>query len=350
MRLVTGMPNDDLNKVPASIKRSEAAGYDIATTQENRHDPFLPLAVAAVASERIQLATSISIAFARSPMVFANLAWDLQKASAGRFVLGLGSQVKGHNERRFSVPWSAPAPRMRECVQAIRAIWGCWITGEKLDFQGEHYSFSLMTPNFTPEPLDGPTPAITIAAVGPVMMRVAGEVCDGARLHGFCTRKYIVEVALPRLEKSMAAVGRERSSFEISGGGFVATGATDEAVARAFEWVRTRVGFYGSTRAYWPVFEAHGLGSLGEKLNHMSKTGQWEAMAAEVSDDVVHLFAAVGRHDQLVNAMQARFGGLVDTVSAGTPVDDPDGLPFDLIADIKAIETPFKGFRTGACA
>lgn len=346
MRLVTGVPNDDLKKVPESIRRSEAAGYDVVTTQENRHNPFLPLAVAAVSSERIQLATSISIAFARSPMVFANLGWDLQKASRGRFVLGLGSQVKGHNERRFSVPWSAPAPRMRECVQAIRAIWACWGKGEKLDFQGEHYRFSLMTPNFTPEPMDEAPPAITIAAVGPAMMRVAGEVCDGARLHGFCTRKYLEEVAVPRLEAAMAAAGRQRAHFEISGGGFVASGATDEAVARAFEWVRTRIGFYGSTRAYWPVFEVHGLEDLGEKLNHMSKTGQWDAMAGEVSDDVVHLFAAVGRHDELVGAMQARFGGLVDTVGAGTPVDEPGGLPPDLIQDIQAIPTPFERFAT----
>jgi probable F420-dependent oxidoreductase len=346
MRLVTGVPNDDLNKVAASVKRSEAAGYDVVTTQENRHDPFLPLAVAAVCTHRIQLATSISIAFARSPMVFANLGWDLQKASNGRFVLGLGSQVKGHNERRFSVPWSAPAPRIREAVQAIRAIWDCWGKGDKLDFQGEHYRFSLMTPNFTPEPLDGPPPAITIAAVGPAMMRVAGEVCDGARLHGFCTRRYLENVAVPRLTAAMDKAARSRESFEISGGGFVATGATDEAVAKAFEWVRIRVGFYGSTRAYWPVFEEHGLEDLGEKPNHMSKTGQWDAMAGEVSDEVVHLFAAVGRHDELKAAVEARFGGLVDTVGTGTPVDEPGGLPPDLIQDLKTIETPFKGFQT----
>ncbi len=345
MRLVTGVPNEDLNKVPDSIQRSEAAGYDMVTTQENRHDPFLPLAVAAVSSQRIELATSISIAFARSPMVFANLGWDLQKASAGRFVLGLGSQVKGHNERRFSVPWSAPAPRLKECVLAIRAIWDCWSKGEKLDFHGEHYTFSLMTPNFTPESMAPPPPPITIAAVGPAMMRVAGEVCDGARLHAFCTRKYLEEVALPRLDKALTASGRSRGNFEISGGGFVATGATDEAVARAFEWIRVRVGFYGSTRAYWPVFAAHGLEDLGEKLNHMSKAGQWDAMAAEVSDDVVNLFAAVGRHDQLAAAMTDRFGGLVDTVGAGTPVDEPGGLPPDLIKDIQSISTPFNGFR-----
>jgi probable F420-dependent oxidoreductase len=229
-------------------------------------------------------------------------------------------------------------------VQAIRAIWACWGEGEKLDFQGEHYRFSLMTPNFTPEPMDEKPPPITIAAVGPAMMRVAGEVCDGARLHGFCTRKYLEDVAVPRLENAMAAAGRDRSKFEISGGGFVATGATDEAVAKAFEWVRMRVGFYGSTRAYWPVFEVHGLEELGEKLNHLAKTGQWDQMTREVSDDVVRLFAAVGRHDELKGAMEARFGGLVDTVSAGTPVDEPGGLPADLIQEIQSIETPFVGF------
>ena len=345
MRLTTGIPNTDLNAIPAAIQRAEARGYDVVTTQENRHDPFLPLAVAAVNSESITLATSISIAFARSPMVFANLAWDLQVASKGRFVLGLGSQVKGHNERRFSVPWSAPAPRMRECVLALHAIWHSWKTGERLSFEGEHYRFTLMTPNFTPEAMAYPVPAVTIAAVGPAMMRVAAETCDGVRLHTFCTRRYLENVAIPRLEGTLSHHGKARDSFEISGGGFVATGATDEAVARAFEWVRTRIGFYGSTRAYWPVFAEHGLEDLGEKLNHMSKTNQWEAMAAEVSDDVVHEFAAVGRHDQLRAAIAEQFGGLVDVIGAGTPVDEPGGLPADLIQDIQSIATPFRGFN-----
>jgi len=344
MRLITGVPTDTLQKIPAAIRDAESRGYDIVATQENRHDPFLPLAVAAVNSESIQLATSISIAFARSPMVFATIAWDLQQASGGRFMLGLGSQVKGHNERRFSVPWSAPAPRMRECVQSIRAIWRCWSTGERLDYQGDHYQFSLMTPNFTPEPLQASLPPISIAAVGPAMMKVAGEECDGVRLHAFCTRKYLEDVALPRLQSALESAGRDRSAFEISGGGFVATGATDEAVARAFEWIRTRVGFYGSTRAYWPVFEAHGLEELGARLNHMSKANQWQDMAAEVSDDVVRLFAAVGRYDELAAAINERYGGLVDAIGTGTPVDEPGGLPPDLVQEIKAVATPFSAF------
>jgi probable F420-dependent oxidoreductase len=345
MRVMTSLPQHDLRLIADATARIEARGYDGVTVPENRNDPFLPLAVAAVNSTRIELATGIAIAFARSPMVVANTSWDLQRASGGRFVLGLGSQVKGHNERRFSVPWSAPAPRVREYVQALRAIWRCWQSGEKLDFEGEHYRFTLMTPNFTPPPLETAPPPVTIAAVGPVMMRVAGEVCDGARLHAFCTRKYVENVVMPRLERGMAVAGRARENFQITGGGFVATGPDDAAVARVFEWVRTRVGFYGSTRAYWPVLEQHGLEDLGEKLNHMSKTGKWDAMAAEIDDDVVHLFCAVGRHDQIAKAIEERFGGGVsDAVSDSAPGAGDGAMPPDLIQDLKRIPTPFRGF------
>jgi probable F420-dependent oxidoreductase len=346
MKVTTGIPLQDLNKVPGAVKRIEAQGYDGINTQENRQDPFLPLAVAAVNTERLELATSIAISFARSPMVFANIGWDLQKASHGRFVLGLGTQVKGHNERRFSVPWSAPAPRMREVVQFIKATWHSWQTGEKLHYEGEHYKVTLMPPNFVPDPLDGPSPALTIAAVGPGMMKVAAEECDGVRLHPFSTRQYLDNVSMPRITKGIAQGVGERNHFEISGGGFIATGSTDEQVAKAFEWVRMRIGFYGSTRAYWPVFEEHGLHDLGEKLNHMSKTNQWDAMTDEISDDVVHLFAAVGRHDELCTAVEARYGGLVDSISIGTPVDEPGGLPTDLIADIQRIDTAFTSFAS----
>lgn len=345
MRVNTTIPQHDLALVPDAVRGIEARGYDGITTLENRHDPFMPLGVAAVNSERLQLATGIAIAFARSPMAVANIGWDLQKASNGRFVLGIGSQVKGHNERRFSVPWSAPAPRLREYVEALRAIWHSWQTGERLNYEGEHYRFTLMTPNFTPEPIDCPSPPITIAAVGPGMMKVAGEVCDGARLHAFCTRKYLENVVLPRLEKAMARGNRPRDEFEITGGGFVVTGPDDETVARMFEWVRMRIGFYGSTRAYWPVLEQHGLQNLGEKLNHMSKTDQWDAMTGEISDDVVHLFAAVGRHDQIARAIQTRFGGLTDSVSDSASSEMDGGMPPDLIDDIRRIESPFQGYR-----
>lgn len=337
MRVETSLPNHDLRQVGPAAARLEAMGFDGITTQENRHDPYLPLAVAAVNTTRLGLATSVAIAFPRSPMVAANVGWDLQKASGGRFELGLGTQVKGHNERRFSVPWSAPAPRLEEYVRSIKAIWRTWSTGEPLAFDGEHYRFSLMTPNFTPEPLDGPPPRITVAAVGPGMLRAAGRVADGVRLHPFCTRDYLEGSVLPQLDRGLTSSGRDRSGFTIAGGGFVATGPDDESVAREVEWVRYRIGFYGSTRAYWPVLEAHGLGELGQQLNHLSKNDGWDRMAGLIDDDTLRLFAAVGRHDEIVAALAKRFGGISDSVALGTGVDGDLSIPPELLDDIRAI-------------
>ena len=331
MTSISGNSLNEAGKIAATL---ENHGFTGITSQESRQDAFLPLAIAATHAEKLELRTSISIALARSPMSSAMMAWDIQQASKGRFTLGLGSQVKGHNLRRFSVPWSPPAPRMREYVQAVRAIWDCWQNDSKLDYQGEHYQFTLMTPNFTPEKLVGPLPRIEIAAVGPVMLKVAAEECDGVMLHGFCTRKYLEQAVMPRLERGLERSNRTRSQFEISGGGFVATGEDDEAVAKMFEWIRMRVGFYGSTPSYWPVFEAHGLEDLGHKLNDMSKKGQWDEMTSEISDDVVHLFAAVGRHDQLVDELSERFSDLVDIVSL--PLDTPP----DVVQEVRSIATP----------
>lgn len=344
MRVLTTIPQANLQDIPAAVRGIEQDGYDGVTTMENRHDPFLPLAVAAVNSERLQLSTGITIAFGRSPMVVANLGWDLQAASGGRFVVGLGSQVKGHIERRFSGTWTAPAARMREYVEALKAIWRCWETSGPLDYRGEHYSFTLMTPHFRPEPLTSPPPPVTIAAVGPAMMRVAGEVCDGVRLHPFCTRKYLEETVMPRLDGALTASGRGRAQFEIVGGGFLATGPDDATVARMFEWVRQRVGFYGSTRAYWPVFEAHGLEDLGLKLNRMARDDQWTEMTAEVPDDVVALFAAVGRHEEIAAAIEARFGGISDAINTSSSSEIAGDMPPDLIQDIRRIPTAFEAY------
>lgn len=345
MQIFTTLDQSDLGNIPKEAQRIETAGYDGVLTQENRHDPFLPLGVAAVHSERLQLGTGVAIAFPRSPMIMANLSWDLQVASKGRFILGIGPQVKGHNERRFSVPWSAPAPRIREYVQSLRAIWHSWKTGERLAFEGEHYSFSLMTPNFTPEPMDYSPPPITVAAVGPSMLRMAGECCDGVRLHGFCTPRYFHNVIWPELEAGLAKSGKSREQFQVSLGGFIVTGATDEEVAKQLNFVRSRIAFYGSTRAYWPVLEQHDLVDLGEKLNHMSKNNQWREMTAEISDDVIELFAAIGRHDQLVNEIEKQFGGLMDVVADSASYDMPGRLPADVIQDIQTIKTPFNGFH-----
>jgi probable F420-dependent oxidoreductase len=340
MQVFTTIPQADLNAIPEAVRRIEADGYDGVVTLENRHEPFMPLAVAAVNSQKLRLATGVAIAFPRSPMVAANVGWDLQKASGGRFELGIGSQVKGHNERRFSVPWSAPAPRMQEYVEAVKAIWATWERGEPLVYEGEHYRFTLMTPNFTPEPLDTPPPPVTIAAVGPAMLRVAGRVCDGVRLHSFCTREYIESQVLPQLRIGLDQSGRDRSSFAVSGGGFLCTGATDEDVARQVDWVRYRIGFYGSTRAYWPVLEEHDLLDLGQHLNHLSKTDGWDQMAGLVDDDVVRKFAAVGRHDEIAAAVEERFGGISDAIGASASPEIPADLPPDVIQDIQRIPTP----------
>jgi probable F420-dependent oxidoreductase len=344
MRVFTTLPQEDLRAVGRAAREIEADGYDGVVAMENKHDPFLSLAIAGVETSRIELHTGVAIAFARSPMAVAQVGWDLAGATQGRFVIGLGSQVRAHNERRFSVPWSPPAPRMREYVRALRAIWQCWKTGGKLDYQGEHYRFTLMTPNFTPEPIAAPPPAVMIAAVGPAMLRVAGEECDGVKLHGFCTRRYIEESVMPRLAEGFAKSGRRRENFEISGGGFLATGPDDATVARMFEWVRSRVAFYGSTPSYWPVFELHGLEGLGQKLHAMSREGRWREMTREVPDDVVHLFAAVGRYDEIAGAIEARFGGLVDAINLRANAELPGKFPRELIDDVRRVPHAFGGF------
>ena len=342
MRVFTSLPQSDLRQVGPAAQKIEADGYTGVATQENKHDPFLSLAVAGVATKRIELHTSVAIAFPRSPMVAANIGWDLAASTGSRFTLGLGSQIRPHNEKRFSVPWTPPAPRLREYIQSLRAIWRAWREGGKLAYEGKHYRFTLMTPHFVPEPYDGPLPRIGLAAVGPATLKVAAEEADGAKLHSFCTRKYLENRIMPILNEGLAKSGRKREQYEISGGGFVVTGKDDEAVAKLFEYVRYRVAFYGSTPSYWPVFDEHGLGDLGRKLNEMTKQGLWDKIAAEVPDDVVHLFAAVGRHDQIVKALEPRFGGLVDSIGASPDPAKPSDLPPGLIQDIQRLPTRYR--------
>jgi probable F420-dependent oxidoreductase len=342
MRVFATVPQEDLGRVGPAAQAIEAEGYDGIVAMENKHDPFLALAVAGAATRRIELHTGVAIAFARTPMAVAEVGWDLAGSTGGRFVVGLGSQVRAHNERRFSVPWTPPAPRIREYVRVLRAIWHCWKTGEMPAFEGEHYRFTLMTPNFAPEPIAAPPPAIMIAAVGPAMLKVAAEECDGVKLHGFCTRKYLTDEIMPRIEAGLAKAGRTRAQYEISGGGFLATGADDAAVARRFEWVRQRVAFYGSTPAYYPVLATHGLEDLGHKLNAMVRYGRWAELADEVPDDVAHLFAAVGRHDQIVKAIGERFGSLVDALTLRG--DGVGEVPPDLVSEIRGVPHAFAGF------
>lgn len=341
MRVFTTVPQHDLRQVGAVARQAEAEGYDGIVAPENQNDPFLALAVAGAATERIELHTGVAIAFARTPMAVAEVGWDMAASFGERFVIGLGSQVRAHNERRFSVAWTPPAPRMREYVQVLRAIWQCWKAGDKPAYEGQHYRFTLMTPNFTPPPIASPPPAVMIAAVGPAMLRVAAEECDGVKLHGFCTRKYLTDAIMPRIEAGLAKTNRARANYEISGGGFLATGPDDESVAQRFEWVRQRVAFYGSTPAYYPVLAVHGLEDLGLKLNALVRQGKWNEMAKEVPDDVAHLFAAVGRHDEIVGAIERRFGGLVDALTLRG--DGVGEVPPGLVQDIRRVPHLYRG-------
>jgi probable F420-dependent oxidoreductase len=337
MRVHTGIPVNDWKAVGPAAQAAEERGFDGLLSFDIQTDPFLPLAFAALATQRVELGTGIAVAFPRSPMVVAQIAYDLHRQSGGRFHLGLGAQVKGHNERRFSVPWGPPAPRMREYVESLRAIWRCWEDGEPLRYEGEHYRFTLMTPEFSPPPTGLPPIRVSIAAVGPAMLRVAGRVCDGVRLHGFATRRYVEDVCLPQIEAGLAASGRSREQFEVSGGGFIASGADDAAVAKQLEEFRYRVAFYGSTRSYHGVFAVHGWDELGHELHEMSKRGRWSEMAAAVPDEVLHAFAAAAPYDALASAVADRFGGIVDTIALGFPPEVPGGFVRELLQDIQRI-------------
>jgi len=315
----------DLAEIARGARELEDLGYDGLLTAEIAHDPFLPLVIAAEHTERVDLGTSIAVAFARNPMTLANIGYDLQAYSKGRFRMGLGSQVKPHIEKRFSMPWSRPAARMREYILAMRAIWRCWNTGEPLAFRGEFYRHTLMTPMFVPGPHPYGDPKVVLAAVGPRMTEVAGEVADGLILHAFTTERYVREVTMPALERGFARGGRARADFEISGPLFVVTGATEEAMAAAATATKRQIAFYGSTPAYRPVLELHGWGDLGDELNRLSKRGEWVRMGEILDDEVLHTFAVVAEPEQVAARMRQRYGGLVDRVLFSAPVrEDPD--------------------------
>jgi probable F420-dependent oxidoreductase len=346
MRVFTILPQTDWRDVGRAAREAEAAGFDAVMTVELGHDPLAPLAFAALATNRLQLTPSVVVAFPRSPTVLAQQAWDLQANSNGRFVLGLGSQVKGHNERRFGISWTPPAPRMRNYVQALRAVWQAWETRGRLNFDSPHYKLSLMTPDFSPEPTGLPMVPVAIAAVGEAMLRVAGQVCDGVRLHPLCSRAYLEQVCMPQMTEGMRRSGRSRLNFEVHGGGFVCTGPDDGTVAAEMAKARRRIGFYGSTRTYLPILALHGLEDLGLKLHRMSVAGQWDRMAAEVDDDTVRIFAACGRYDELQAAVETRFGGVADAIDVHFPAGMPPGLAAELVSDIRRIPHIFAGFNT----
>jgi probable F420-dependent oxidoreductase len=305
--------------IAEAARQAEASGYDGVWTAETSHDPFLPIAIGAAATEKLEFGTGIAVAFARNPMNLAVLANDLQHLTQGRFMLGLGSQIKPHITKRFSMPWSHPAPRMREMILAIRAIWATWETGEKLDFRGEFYTHTLMTPFFVPEKNPYGNPKILLAAVGERMTEVAGEVGDGLLVHGFSTERYVREVTLPALERGAAKAGRSRADLTVSYPGFVVTGANEADMEAKAQAVRQQIAFYGSTPAYRPVLELHGWGDLQTELNTLSKRGEWVKMGELIDDEVLDTFAVVAPIDQVASRVKARFGDLIDRFSFYTP-------------------------------
>ncbi len=313
-----------LNKIPETVKAMEAAGYDGVRTAEMNHDPFFPLLLAAEHSERLELATSIAVAFARSPMNLANIGHDLNAYSKGRFTLGLGSQIKPHITKRFSMQWGAPAAQMRELVLAMRAIWANWYDGEPLEYVGKYYRHTLMTPAFTPEDTEHGAPRVILAAVGPKMTEVAGEVADGMIIHPFSTVPYIESVTIPAIEKGLAAAGKTRDGFELSYSCFVITGRDEAEFAASKKAAQERIAFYGSTPAYKGVLESIGCGELQGELNSMSKQGRWKEMGTLITDDMLQEFGVMGEPHEIAPQMLTRYGSFVDRTSASFPVADAE--------------------------
>ena len=324
-----------LDSIGARARAIEQDGYSGLLSAETSHDPFLPLALAAEHTERIDLMTGIAVGFARNPMVLAHTAWDLQALSGGRFMLGLGSQIQAHITKRFSMPWSQPAARMEEMIAAIRAIWDSWQTGERLSFRGDFYRHTLMTPMFSPGPLEVVPPPILISAVGPLMTRVAGRAADGLVCHGFQTAEYLRAVTLPNVEAGLAESGRDRSDFQISMPVFVVSGFDEEDVAAQADRTRKQIAFYGSTPAYRVVLEHHGWGDAQTELNRLSKQGQWDAMGDVIDDDMLDAFAIVAEPHDVPARIAERFGGSLDRLQFYAGVRDPERWG-PIIEEIKA--------------
>jgi probable F420-dependent oxidoreductase len=323
MKVDAGL-NATLAEVPARIRELEDRGFDAAITTETSHDPFFPLLLAAEHSRRIELMTSIVVAFARNPMTTAIAAHDLQAYSNGRFLLGLGSQIKPHITKRFSMPWSHPAPRMREFILALRAIWANWYQGAPLDFRGEFYTHTLMTPFFTPTDVAHGAPKVILAAVGPLMTEVAAEVADGMIAHGFTTRAYMEQVTLPAVARGLEKGGRRRADFQLCSPAFVVSGRTEEEMRATRRAVCKQIAFYGSTPAYRGVLETHGWGDLQDELNAMSKRGLWDEMGERIEDPVLREFATVAEPRDLAGALKARYGRMVDRMVVSLPFLGPD--------------------------
>jgi probable F420-dependent oxidoreductase len=336
LKIDRGIPAQ-LDRVPEVARALEADGYDGCWTGEISHDPFLPMVLAAEHTATVELGTSIAVAFARSPMTVANVGWDLQAYSHGRFILGLGTQVQAHIEKRFGMPWSAPVRRMREFVVALREIWSCWQDGTKLSFEGEFYTHKLMTPMFTPEPSEFGAPRVFIAAVGESMTAMCGEVADGLLAHAFTTRRYLDEVTTPALLRGLARAGRERSELQVSSPVFVVTGRDESEVAAAAAAFRKQIAFYASTPAYHRVLDVHGWSDVQPELRRLSLEGDWDAMGALIDDEMLAAFAVVGPIGEIASSLARRCAGVIDRVLPGFPAGTPEPVIADLLGELRRL-------------
>jgi len=329
--------SDDIGATQTAAAKIESDGFAGAWSSETRLDPFLQCLQAAMSTETITIGTAIAIAFARSPMTLAASGYDLARYSKGRFVLGLGSQIKPHIERRFSMPWSAPAARMRELILAMRAIWASWHEGEKLSFRGDFYTHTLMTPFFTPERHDYGPPPVFLAAVGEKMTEVAGEVADGFFVHAFTTMRYLEQVTLPALLRGRAKAGKDGlDGFVVNGPSFVTVGRTEEELATAVQGTKAQIAFYGSTPAYRPVLELHGWGDAQDELNALSKQGRWDEMADVITDEMLHEFSVVGTPAEVGPKLVAKTGKVCERLTFYSPYESEPSLWPELLAAVKA--------------
>ncbi|TDE11825.1 TIGR03617 family F420-dependent LLM class oxidoreductase [Jiangella asiatica] len=332
MELDARLPPEALT--PADVqdvaRRAERLGLDALWSSENKHDAFLPLAYAAAATTRLRVGTSVAIAFSRSPMVVAQLAWDLQRMSGGRFLLGLGTQVKAHVTRRFAMPWGRPAARMRDYVTALRAIWRSFQDGTRLRHDGEFYAHTLLTPAFDPGPIDHPDIPVSIAGVNPGLTAVAGELCDGFHVHPFHSTAYLREVTMPNLARGAAAAGRGPSAVAVSASTFVVTGTDAAERDRARRAVRERLAFYASTPSYRTVLEVHGWESAGAALTQLARDGRWDDLPGLVTDEMLGQFAVEAAPDEVGATLRERYQGLLDRVAPHQPLDPrPSGDGWD---------------------
>ncbi|MEC7865793.1 MAG: TIGR03617 family F420-dependent LLM class oxidoreductase [Pseudomonadota bacterium] len=316
MKIDGGIESVDPRESGKAAKELEDAGYDGGFIPETSHDPFLPLVTAALATEKIDLYTSIAVAFARNPMTLANLSYDLHLLSKGRFILGLGSQIKPHITKRFSMPWSSPAKRMQELIEAIRAIWDCWQNDSKLDFKGEFYTHTLMTPMFSPGPNPFGLPKIYVAAVGPLMTKAVAESADGLLVHPFHTPKYMNDVTLPIVNEALSSKGKDRSDFDLTISVMTATGINEESYEKSINACKNGISFYASTPAYKGVLDAHGYGDLQGKLNLLSKEGKWKEMSALIDDELLNTVAVVAETPEAAaKEIKLRYGDQGDRIN-----------------------------------